>query len=135
MKNVIKVLLTTALFATGTANADIVDRIDSCERSGGAGQCVYSILRELATSAPARRDENLSYCQCERSAYSCDRYQRVDNGSSLSVTLKAYTENLTTGRVTNSRSITCWNIDSTDGDADSVCQAALQRNPRCAVRN
>lgn len=31
-----------------TAKADIFDRIDRCEQTGGASGCVYDLLRELA---------------------------------------------------------------------------------------
>jgi len=135
MKSMIKILLAAAFFISGSASADIIDRIDACERSGGSDRCVYSILRELATTSPAQRDDTLAYCQCELSSYNCDRNTQASGGRSLSISLTAYVENLTTGQVTSNRRMTCWNVSSISGSPDSFCQAALERNPRCNVRN
>jgi hypothetical protein len=133
MKFLFKMIMVAAFFGSGVASADIIDRINDCERSGGADRCVYSILRELATSTVSQRDETISYCQCESSSYNCARNTENQSGRASSVSLKAYVENLRTGEVTSHRVVTCWNFQ--DGNAQSLCESALAKNPRCVVRN
>ena len=48
-KSLLTLLALTVLSPALSARADVFDRIDQCERSGG-GSCVYDILRELARS-------------------------------------------------------------------------------------
>ena len=51
-------ILAASLFvvAAGTGRADTIDRINSCQQSGG-GTCVFDLLRELASRPSGGRPE------------------------------------------------------------------------------
>jgi hypothetical protein len=53
-------ILVGLLVLAVSAQADVVDRIDSCERNGG-GSCVFDILRELAGRGGRGGDRPFSF--------------------------------------------------------------------------
>lgn len=74
------VLVSLVLIISGSANADIFDRINSCESSGG-GSCVYNLLRELA-SRPTGGGEIIN-----AGVYASDSYEMTISSQQNTITI------------------------------------------------
>lgn len=78
MKALLSLVGVVLLLVSFGAKADINDRINSCESSGG-GSCVYDILREIAARPSGSSN---AYCECRISkeqfyVYYADVYKVV----------------------------------------------------------
>jgi hypothetical protein len=67
------------LSAATVASADIIDRINACERENG-GACVFNLLRELALSSPNRIETpRKPFCRCNfKGATSTPECKRIN---------------------------------------------------------
>ena len=123
LMSLLKIIMTLSLCAfTQVSFADINDRINDCERSGG-GSCVYNILRELASSSGGNSN---SYCECRTSRYDRPSYTHYSDVFKV-IVLPNGTEKVQ--QLTRDYS-SCYSGSPTLGcDSISPCKERLRLNP------
>ncbi len=116
------------------AQADIYDRIDQCEVSGGSNGCVYDLLRQIAGQTTGGGS---IFCSCEpntviQQCYVYQSSQGSTNGSRYFLNVAHYDlvfVNLQTGSELSRKRIDCSTLS--DYQPQHACEKLVQQDPRC----
>ena len=129
-------LLTTIFsFLPLVALADVFDRIDQCEVSGGSNGCVYDLLRQIAGQTTGGGGSIFCSCESTTIVQQCYVYQTSQgstNGSRYFLNVAHYDlvfVNLNTGSELSRKRIDCSTL--VDYQPQHACEKQVQQDPRC----